>query len=204
MFKRKEHMSKIVYYFILYTYFTFLIGLVLKIVLVVHLFDQSKDISNAKEKINQIYAIWSKTGHRPAELDHSIWSNIKTIDKLKEAIDHFRVQQQEQKIALILQFSILVLTLIIYSRSLWDMTKMNKAHYVYKKKNYRAFLIEYIVFLTLFVLIDSFALYLVFKEQPEMGGWLIYTLTSLFIPTTFAIISILFIVKTKKYIKVNV
>ena len=201
MLKRKKHIHEKLYTLILYTLITFVIGLILKIVLVAHLFDQSRAISDSKEKLTNLQTLWHTSGHRPDALDHTKWSYIQNESQFSDAMDTFSRQQKEQKTALILQFAIVLVTLIIYSRSLWDMYKMNKdTNQTFTNKRYKAFMIEYIIFLSLFIAIDSYALYLVFKENPKMDSWIIYSLVSLFIPTVMAIGSLVLVKRTKSLI----
>lgn len=102
--------------------------------------------------------------------------------------------QGEANLVFWLQIGLIALTIAAYPYGIYKLwlVKHNKK-YQYDAKMHNRLIVEYLVFLLFFVIIDTYATYLLIAEDVPMTFWNAFSVGSMAIPTGFAIGSLIFI-----------
>ena len=162
---KKHNTPKLLKWFFWFTVASFVIGMVMKIVLVSHIAVEYIDFQNLPADVQKDFA----------DSESAMFVGLST------------------------QGFIILLTLAIYPismRALWK-TLTNEDR-TWNRKLEKKTIIEYSTFLALFITFDAYAVWVIIDLGANMDPWLIYTFTSLFIPTIFAIGSMGFVYALRK------
>lgn len=109
--------------------------------------------------------------------------------------------QGEANLVFWLQIGLIALTLAAYPYGIYKLwlVKHNKK-YQYDAKMHNRLIIEYLVFLLFFIIIDTYATYLLIAENVPMTFWNAFSVGSMAIPTGFALGSLVFIAFNRRLV----
>lgn len=109
--------------------------------------------------------------------------------------------QSEANLVFWLQIGLIALTLAAYPYGIYKLwlVKHNKDK-KYDAKMHSRLIIEYLVFLLFFIIIDTYATYLLIAERVPMTFWNAFSVGSMAIPTGFAVGSLVYIAFLRKHV----
>lgn len=109
--------------------------------------------------------------------------------------------QSEANLVFWLQIGLIALTLIAYPYGIYKLWLIkHNTKYQYDAKTHKRLIMEYLMFLVFFIIIDTYATYLLIAEDVPMTFWNAFSVGSMAVPTGFAIGSLIFIWLNKKHV----
>lgn len=135
----------------------------------------------------------------PSTVDLSFLKGFKA--DLNIDLDYLSDLKTETAMIFWLQIVLIVLTIAAYPYGIYKLWKLkHNSELKYTKKLHIRFIIEYVIFVALFIIIDAYAIYLLIKENVPMTFWNLFSIISVAIPTTFAFGSLTFIWFQRKHV----